>query len=143
MSEGGYIHFRVPGPPEAKRRPRTRVIGKRATIYTTAEDKRYEAKVAAAATVAMEGRPPIPGPVVVLIKAWLPIPASASKPRQARILSGEEWWFGPIDCDNGAKIVLDGMKNIVWFDDKQVMRLVVDKLPYDGPGACDVVVVKK
>jgi crossover junction endodeoxyribonuclease RusA len=35
----------------------------------------------------------------------------------------------PIDLDNVAKAVLDGIKGAVFFDDAQVMRLLVEKVP--------------
>lgn len=39
-----------------------------------------------------------------------------------------------IDLDNVAKAVLDGIKGAVFFDDAQVMRLVVEKVPGDVEG---------
>jgi crossover junction endodeoxyribonuclease RusA len=39
-----------------------------------------------------------------------------------------------IDLDNVAKAVLDGIKGAVFFDDAQVMRLVVEKLPGEVEG---------
>jgi crossover junction endodeoxyribonuclease RusA len=40
--------------------------------------------------------------------------------------------FPQIDVDNVAKAVLDGIKGHVFFDDSQIMRLLVEKLPSDG-----------
>lgn len=142
MSGGDYISFTVPGPPEGKRRPRTRVFGRRATIYTDPKDKAYEAKVAAGAKVAMMGRAPWEGPLVVMVKAWLQVPASASAPRKLRIMDGVEDWFGPSDIDNYLKAVLDGCNGVVWVDDRQVMRAITEKAPTIYGGHVDVVVVR-
>jgi crossover junction endodeoxyribonuclease RusA len=40
----------------------------------------------------------------------------------------------PVDLDNVAKAVLDGIKGAVFFDDAQVMRLVVEKVPGQTEG---------
>ena len=40
--------------------------------------------------------------------------------------------FPQIDVDNVAKAVLDGIKNHVFVDDSQIMRLLVEKIPADG-----------
>lgn len=39
--------------------------------------------------------------------------------------------FPQIDVDNVAKAVLDGIKGHVFFDDSQIMRLLVEKIPSD------------
>ena len=40
------------------------------------------------------------------------------------------------DIDNLAKFVLDGVNNLVYQDDKQVVKLVVHKL-FDSECSCD------
>ncbi len=40
--------------------------------------------------------------------------------------------FPTIDVDNVAKAVLDGIKGHVFFDDSQIMRLLVEKIPAQG-----------
>lgn len=141
MPVGGHICFTVPGPPIGKGRPRTRVFRGIAQVYTAPADKAYEARVRAAAQVAMNGRPPYEGRLTLAIRCFIPVPAGASRPKKLRLMSGEERWFGRYDVDNHAKSVLDGMNGVVFRDDRQVMGLSIRKVPVQAGGQVDVTVV--
>lgn len=47
--------------------------------------------------------------------------------------------FPQIDVDNVAKAVLDGIKGHVFFDDSQIMRLLVEKKPANKEQLCILV----
>ena len=100
------IAFTVPGRPVAKHRA-LRFAGGRA--YRTAESRAYEAEVALRARQAMAGRSPLAGDVEVWMSCSLP----------------DRRWMP--DADGIAKGPLDGMRGIVYRDDRQVVRLVVDR----------------
>ena len=128
------IAFAIPGDPRGKGRPRATVRGSFARVYTDAKTRAYESGVKAAAVAAMAGREPMAGPLSVVLRIRLPLPASMPKRRRAAVLAGEDAYFGRIDCDNAAKAVLDGCNGVCWADDVQITRLFVAKVPHERPG---------
>lgn len=68
--------------------------------------KNYENKVKEAARIAMSGKDPFCGDVCVSIEAYV---------------------YRPMDCDNIAKCLLDGMKGVCYEDDFQVVELIIRK----------------
>lgn len=65
---------------------------------------------------AMEGRPPLTGPVHMQLRATYPYPSSWSqKKRDATI-----WKTSKPDADNLAKLAADALNKIVFVDDAQV-----------------------
>lgn len=86
----------------------------------------YESQVALAAQAAMEGRPPVTGPVAVRLVAWLPIARSWPHKKQFAAELDALRPIGKPDLDNFAKI-LDALNLIVWNDDSQVVDLSVSK----------------
>ena len=99
------IVFTVPGNPVPKARARVTLRrGGKATAYTPARTKGWEALVAQAAFLAMRGQPPLEGPVGV--ELWL--------------------WRGDrrrVDGDNMEKAMLDACNGVVWLDDDQVLEM--------------------
>lgn len=97
------LAFTIPGPPVPCGRAR---VTRRGT-FTPDRTRRYEAHVALCARVAVARANgfPLAGDVAVRLDVY----------RVAR--RG--------DCDNFAKSVLDGMRRIVFADDRQVQRLDV------------------
>lgn len=108
--------------------------GAHASMYTDAKTRRYEASVKDIAKKAMAGREPIVGPLAVALRFRIAIPASYSKKRRAAILAGTEPYLGAYDVDNLAKSILDGCNEVVFHDDKQVVRLLVVKVPAETAG---------
>ena len=102
------ISFFVPGVPRAKQS--FRVAG-RGRGYTPARVKVWQADVGWAAQVSMRALgmlDPLCGNLAVQIIFFLP---GARK----------------IDLDNLSKAVLDGLNGIVWQDDRQNVRMILDK----------------
>jgi Holliday junction resolvase RusA-like endonuclease len=105
--------FSMSGDPRGKGRPRASVRGGFARMYTDAKTRTYEADVAAAVRAVMAGRAPLEGPLSVSLRVRLSPPKSMSKRQRAAVLSGEEPYFGRIDCDNAAKAILDAVSAVV------------------------------
>ncbi len=102
------VAFVIDGTPEGKRRPRTRVVGRIATIYSDPADKLREKLIRAAVYAAMDGAPTFTGPVRVSIVATFEPAASWSKKRTREALDGVFHTSKP-DADNIAKSILDGL----------------------------------
>lgn len=125
--EGGQIVFTVPGQPVAKGRPRACIRGGRVATYTPDTTARYENLVRLAAQEAMRGAAPVVGAVALEVKAFLPVPASWSKRKQAEAIAGTVRPSGRPDADNLLKSVADGMNGVVFADDAQVTSCLVQK----------------
>lgn len=137
------IGFTIPGPPEGKRRPRTRVMKGRAVIYTDPADKKAEKRIADIVRPIMAERAPFVGPVQMQIDAIFEPPASWSKKRRALALEGEFHVSRP-DYDNIAKLCGDALnpdENGPWCltDDSQVALAVVRKR-YGTPARVEVMI---
>ena len=121
------IRIVVDGSPVGKGRPRfIRATGR---AYTPTKTVNYEAIVASAGMSAMIGRPPLDGPLRIVVTAFMPIPKSWSKKRVAAALEGSARPGKP-DWDNTSKLVGDALNGIVWRDDSQIAEARISKL-YD------------
>jgi Holliday junction resolvase RusA-like endonuclease len=114
----------VSGEPVAKGRPR---ITRKGFLYTPAHTRKFEAHGRLAAQLAMDGRPPIEGPVRLELLAELPIRASWSKKKQARAITGDVRPIGRPDLDNFVKSGLDSINEIVVRDDSQIVEVSARK----------------
>ena len=104
------LSFFVAGKPVPKARPRVMPNGH---TYTPARTVAWEQTVGWTAKAAMYGRKPFQGPLSVSL--------------------GFNGARANADSDNLAKAVLDGMNRVVYDDDSQVMRLLVDRMPANDP----------
>lgn len=96
------IRVTVPGRPVPKGRPRLGVRGRKAFIYTPAETKAYEQAVGLCANLATAE--PLEGPVTLSATLYI---------RRGR--RG--------DLDNYLKSICDGLNEVAWKDDRQVVRI--------------------
>ena len=78
------------------------------------------------AAEAMDGRPPLQGPVSLILTFVWPWPKSMTE-RKRRALGGNFRTARP-DADNLAKLVADALNGICYLDDAQVCELRVRKL---------------
>ena len=125
------IRISVPGAPVGKGRPRfVRVTGR---TYTPAKTANYEAILAAAGGMVRMaiGEPPYDGPLQVRITAFMPVPASWSRKKQAAALEGAIRPGKP-DLDNIMKM-MDALNGIVWRDDAQIAEARLSKLYASEP----------
>lgn len=128
------IKLSIPGQPVGKERPR---FGKNNQIYTPQQTKDYENRVK---TYALCINPELnalsstafSGGVAVFIKAFYPVPKSATKKERELITSGKRPLVKP-DLDNIGKIILDALNGVAYLDDKQVICLSIEKLYDDHP----------
>lgn len=128
MSE---VSLTVPGEPQGKGRAR-HGMGR---TYTPAKTVAYEGLIALAASQAMQGRPPITGPVQLSFRATFPIPVSTTKMRRQAMLDGLVLPTKVPDLDNIMKAIGDGANKIVFADDCQIVRLgQVEKIYGLTPG---------
>lgn len=113
------------GPPRGKGRPRFSKFSARP--HTPQATRSYEQDLGWAARTAMQGHPPLDGPISVSVIAILPVPASWAKRKRAAALTGQLRPTGKPDFDNIAKM-LDAFNRIVWRDDSQIVSGRVCKM---------------
>lgn len=128
------IQFNVPGQPVGKGRPRIGNVGQHARMFTPGKTVSYESTVALSAQQAMQGRSLIEGPVKVLMRMTLVIPASWSRKKQEQALAGQIRPTTKPDTDNVIKAIFDAINGVVWRDDVQVVELGVSKVYGAVPG---------
>ena len=75
---------------------------------------------------------PLPGPLLLGVKVYLPIPRSKSKKWQAAALAGEIRPTTKPDLDNCIKNLKDVCKGVFWLDDKQVVEYLPGTGKYYG-----------
>lgn len=128
------ITIELSGPPKGKGRGRAVAIpGRGARIYSDPNTVKYESQIRHAATQAMGGRPPIGGPVQVVMMVRFPVPESWSKKKRALALAGGILPTVKPDADNSLKLT-DALNFVCWNDDKQVVDARVIKRYSDRPG---------
>lgn len=132
--------FVVPGEPRGKGRPRARVMGKHATLYTDEKTRAYEKMVASYASRAMGDRKPFECACRMEVVAYIGVTESWTKKKKASALAGELPECGAFDVDNIAKAAMDAINGIAYADDGQVLSLTTHKLYTEGPEKLVVVV---
>ena len=93
-----------------------------ARTYTPRKTEEAEWRIRQQFMAEHPGFEPLTGPLTLSILAFVPMPASISKKRQATA--------SPItrpDIDNYAKTVLDSLNGVAFKDDSQVVRLICQK----------------
>lgn len=115
------------GDPVPKGRPRFASIRGRVVAFTPKKTRSYEADLSAIARAAMDGLPPMEGPLSMMVLVYLPIPKSWSKKKQQLALSSKLMPTSRPDIDNYAKLAADALNTIVYHDDAQIVSLTVLK----------------
>lgn len=117
------MKFTVIIPPKAQMRAGRRGFkaGNRICVQTY-KDPKQEQEENRLITLLYQHQPPAPmtGPLILGIKAYLPMPKK-SKKWQAAALAGETRPVTTPDLDNLEKHLKDCCKGIFWVDDKQVV----------------------
>lgn len=126
------FEFSIPGKPIGKGRPRFTKAGH---TFTPKETASYENLVKLCFMRAYPNVEPIPAkvPLVAHIVAYYPIPASISKKQRDRMTAALVFPTVKPDTDNVAKIVLDSLNGIAYYDDAQIVQLTVMKRYSDEP----------
>lgn len=138
MSGDPLVSMILPGDPRGKGRPRFRIVRPKGgqefvSVYTDGETAAYEQALAWVGSAAWRGKPPLDIALTVFAEAFMPIPASWSKRKQAAAVSGELVPTGKPDGDNIQKCVGDALNKIIWIDDSQIVMWQCLKLYSDFP----------
>lgn len=122
------VKFEVLGTPVGKSRPKFSTVNGHAVAYTPAKTANYETLVRLSyqqkyAGCTFEKNVPL----LADITALFPIPKSASKKLQEKMLSGAVRPTKKPDCDNIIKAVLDALNGVAYYDDSQVVKICIRK----------------
>ena len=115
------MNFTVQGNPCAKGRPRFARRGNYVSAYTDEKTVNYE-NLVKYSFIESQGEEMF-GALEVHINAYFPIPKSLSEKKKKLLL----YHTKKPDCDNIAKIILDGLNGLAFHDDNQVCSLHVIK----------------
>ena len=121
MSE---INFTIYGKPKAKGRPRVMKSGYTFTPKATVE---YENLVKLSYLQSVGKVDPFDGPLIVEIDFFFEIPKSYSKKRKTNILTKRELYTKKPDIDNLIKSITDGLNEVAFNDDKQIVTITARK----------------
>lgn len=119
------IFFTVEGTPKGKMRAR-RGFGK--SMYTPQKNVDNESEVLTAFVNALGGKQwNMPQAARLLVMAYCPIAASASKAKKAKMLTGEIRPTCKPDIDNVIKLVMDSGNGVMWHDDACIVHATGEK----------------
>ena len=121
------ISFVVPGAPQGKARARTVTQGGKTHSYTPAKTAQYEALVRQTYKFSFPDEKPLTGPVLLEIRAYMPVPESWTNGKKAKALGGLIQPTTKPDADNIGKAIADALNGVAWEDDKQITYLRVTK----------------
>jgi Holliday junction resolvase RusA-like endonuclease len=123
------VKFTIPGNPMGKQRARTLKTGR---SYTPAETVNYETLVRQL-YIAQNFSRQLAGEIKGTITAYFPVPASASKKKREKMMSGEIRPTTKPDWDNIGKIICDSLNNLAYRDDSAIVECTVRKFYSDWP----------
>lgn len=127
MSDTREIVFKVPGPPQFKRRHRSAIIAGHVATYSDKRTVQAEEAVRLYFLQAAGGDwIPHQGPVHIEIVALFALPKST--PRWKLQAAVPISMTTKPDADNVLKMVLDGLKGVAMKDDNQVQSMKVQKV---------------
>lgn len=123
------INFVIPGRVQAKQRPRFN--GKFA--YTPKQTVEYENWIRTCLLDKYKEIKPFEEPLKAKIIAYYEIPKSTSKKKKQQMLNCEIFPTVKPDTDNIAKSILDSLNGIAYLDDKQIVKLEIEKYYSQAP----------
>lgn len=121
------IHFVIPGAAVGKGRPRAFIRGGRVAMHTPDKTASYENLVKLAAYEAMKSAPPSSHPVEIELFIITQPPESWGKKKKLDAMDGKIRPTTKPDLDNVLKAIADACNEIVWKDDKQIVKATVSK----------------
>lgn len=131
------IFFRYDGEPVGKGRPRvTARGGKFAHAYTPKKSKDFEDAIRFAFMSSTCEKMPVYDkeiPLKAEMVFGFSVPKSYSKKRRKACLDGLEMHTKKPDADNVCKSCLDALSGVAFFDDSQVVSLVLEKRYAEEP----------
>jgi len=123
------VSFIVPGPPIPKGRAKVTKFG----TYTPKRTRAYEHDVRLLARAAGGMAPAYEDAVHVDLIAYMPIPKSWPKWKQAAARAGTLRPISKPDLDNIEKAVTDACNSIIYADDSQIVECCKAKRYSDNP----------
>jgi len=130
-----HARFFAAGEPKPQPRARAFARGGHARVYDAGTAEGWKGCVALAAREHLPAAP-IAGPVALRLDIRLPRPKAHFTKKGLRPDAPIYVCAGRGDADNFAKAVMDALTQIgLWKDDIQVVRLEVEKLYGEQPGA--------
>lgn len=132
------IRIEIPGPPKALERNRHRIVtprGKPAfvTSYMPTQSAREQSTIRGEASLVMRGRPPLDGPIELKFVAYLSIPQSWSRKKQAAALADQIRPGIKPDLSNLVKQCEDAMNGICYRDDSLITDCLMWKRYSEKP----------
>lgn len=126
------IKFTVYGEPVAQGRPRASTINGHVKMYDPKKSREFKQYVR---LVASQHRPQelLTGPLKMKVKVFKPTLKSFSQKKKAAAEKGEIRPTTKPDVDNYIKSVFDGLNQVIWKDDSQVVDLQVSKFYSENP----------
>lgn len=127
------IEVIVTGKPVAKGRGRVGILkgkgGKpdRGMVFTPSNTRKWEKDARTEARIVMGPRPPLEGPLQIVVKAVFPITAGWPAWKRALAEEGALMHTMAPDGDNVLKAMKDALNGVVYLDDKQVVKSGVVK----------------
>lgn len=124
MSE---IAFTVPG----QAVPWARAGAHGSVRFTPAKQRNYAGILRTFCDRAMQGRPPLDGPIELSVMATYAWPKSWNS--RKRLAPGAMWKTSRSDIDNIGKLVMDSLNTVAWEDDALIASLHLWKQYGDIP----------
>lgn len=128
------VKFEVLGVPVGKGRPKFSTVNGHAVAYTPAKTANYETLVKLSYQQKYAGcmfDKDIP--LRAIIRAFFPIPKSASKKKQEQMRDLRILHTKKPDADNVIKAVLDALNGVAYYDDSQVAEVMISKAYAEQP----------
>ena len=120
------VVFEIRGQPMGKERPKFARMGSYVRTYTPKKTKNYEELIKKEYKNQCDyefGEEPLS----IHIQAYYKVPTSYSNKKREMCLSGEIRPTTKPDADNIAKIICDSLNGVAYADDKQIVKLIVEK----------------
>jgi Holliday junction resolvase RusA-like endonuclease len=125
------VTFTIQGAPRGKGRPRFARCGNHVKTYTDAKTTAYERMVQLCWKQQSGQRMPDGVPIKAYVRAYFPIPKSASKKRRAELEGTPH--TKKCDIDNLLKSVFDALNGVAYTDDSAICYVVAAKIYSASP----------
>jgi|SRR5690606_31633029 len=126
------IEFVVYGEPLAQGRPRATSVNGHVRMYDPKKSRDYKNYIRLAASEYAPDKL-LEGPIALELRVYRPIPKSFSRRKTELAENGDIRPTTKPDVDNYVKSVKDALKNVIWKDDSQVVRILVEKFYSQKP----------
>lgn len=127
------VELTFPLEPVPKGRPRFSVHYNHVQTHTPPKTKRFEQDVALLYIQSNSPKFEKGTPIEVSIEFGMTIPNSTTKKKKNDMLQGLIHHTVKPDLDNLTKAVLDGLNDVAWHDDSQIVELNVRKIYVEKP----------